>query len=221
MRQIARSRSDENALSDVAQALAAAAWQLDQPTNPAQLTARMMLLLDMTPGLLHKVLRSRTLFGAGLAPGWDRSTLQQRRRSVLAARLILETELVAYTAPRATAAAVERIHGAVLALQEICRQRGDSAVGVRGVHLALVQAAGNPALTEIVAHFFDVCGLTATEQSLSMADVERQHGLLASYRRILEAFAMNAADEARGAMLRHLRQLNEPHTELQVISRRR
>jgi len=126
-------------------------------------------------------------------------TASDRQRLVLEARLILEPELAALAARRATPGQIARLREVLGEQEADVAQGGGGLTANLQFHTALSEAAGNPVLQVLRQSLHDVLW-ESRERLVSRKAAES----LAQHRRILRAVEAGDAAAARRAMLEHI-----------------
>ena len=116
-------------------------------------------------------------------------------------RKLIEPEIAALAAERATDKDIERLQGILTKQQEQVKQGAMAVEADAEFHFSIGQATQNQALQKLVSALMDLLS-RSREESLQTPD--RAEASLASHTRILEAIQSRQGTRARGAMLEHI-----------------
>lgn len=126
---------------------------------------------------------------------------------VLAARLLVESEVAALAARHARAADLKALRTALAQMKALARRGQVPRQGDRAFHLALARACGNEVLRDTVQRCWQAQeGKLFTRLSGYFESPQSWQAAIAEHGALLAAVAAHDAPAARRAMQRHLRQ---------------
>jgi len=137
--------------------------------------------------------------GLMLSLGKDKSLLD-----IVEIREILEPEIAALAAQRATEEDIENMERAVRMMDENLEDIREYAVEDHSFHLALAKATQNTIIPRLIASIVDL--LQELRERIALVDGARERGQM-HHREIIEAVRSKDAATARAAMQEHLQQV--------------
>lgn len=157
---------------------------------------------------------------AGNAMAMLLMTEQQNLYDILELRIAIESEAAYLAAKRRTAEHVEKLKTAYHDLCEAYTGRGIAIEEDYEFHFLVAAATGNPVILKVMVSLADLFlqQFKATTYYLYKEE-GRVEAMLREHEEILLAIAEQRADEARAAMVRHLRRVSERLRRSQAVSK--
>jgi GntR family transcriptional regulator, transcriptional repressor for pyruvate dehydrogenase complex len=147
---------------------------------------------------------------AGQAMALLLMTEQQNLHDIIELRTAIEGEAAYLAALRRTPEQAEHLKAAFAALLEAYGMRGVAAEEDYQFHFRIAEATGNPVLLKVMASLADLNRRQLVATTLSLYhETDRISALRREHELILWAIVEQRADDAREAMVNHLRHVSE------------
>lgn len=147
---------------------------------------------------------------AGQAMALLLMTEQQNLHDILELRAAIEGEAAYLAAHRRTPEQADKVKAAFERLSQAYDSRGVATEEDYQFHFAVAEATGNPVLLKVMASLADLCRRQLVATTLSLYhEPDRISALRKEHEDIMWAIVLQRADEARTAMVKHLRRVTE------------
>lgn len=159
---------------------------------------------------------------AGQAMALLLMTEQQNLHDILELRAAIEGEAAYLAALRRTPEQLAKVSAAFETLCEAYDTRGVATEEDFQFHFAVAEATGNPVLLKVMVSLADLCRRQLVATTLSLYhEPDRLTALRREHEEIAMAIIERRADDARAAMVKHLRHVSERLTRAEEILRAR